>query len=697
MPLLDLLADPTAFKFDSKTRKFGMDMPGGGDSGQPYVKFPLPEAASPEYLEFYQNNRDNLDYPLRGGGFNLGFDGPYISQAAKYDRERIKKFLKDAPRGPIFILKQIGLQLSNPKIQVGSQINLDLGVLPFRFLGNLENTRIYNGGRNTLAQVGVEGSGIHFDRHGNVPINPYQQTYNYVANDTNNQDSVSQGVPLTNRLYALYQTKILTNSRISLNDQAVSIATLNTLGISRNPNLLFQYPGGPSSIGGIGLTTVHRRYSSIDEYKVIPTTPSSKANGEITGYLSYISSSASRVANAYSEGIIGTAFAPQVSQYNIPNILNPSSPPIQAQVVIPIPNYWDNHAGGYELGGVRGDLKRFPDYNTGTTDTVKQVANQGSARGTVSPRNFNYTYNYAMLANDGNTRAIGQSIITPDFRRAVVETNTDFKNKLAATADYADKNNIANKYSIGTPGTNQLKRVSYNQSVNSADVPITSTQDAINMLDVGKDEGNDLITFRFDTMEVDSLASTPLVFRAFLTGLQDNNSANYNPFKYVGRGETFYAYDGFTRTIAFNFKVAPQTRAEMRPLYRKVNYLLSQLYPDYNSFNGAGSGFMRAPIMKMTIGDYVVAQPGFLTSMNITVPDDSPWEIANDQGGDGVDTGKDNGVYQLPHVLDISCNFTLIHNFLPRRSWMVDAKQNTGEHITPLITPSNDNKWGIHI
>jgi hypothetical protein len=72
--------------------------------------------------------------------------------------------------------------------------------------------------------------------------------------------------------------------------------------------------------------------------------------------------------------------------------------------------------------------------------------------------------------------------------------------------------------------------------------------------------------------------------------------------------------------------------------------------------------------------------------MNITIPDDSPWEIAADDTLDG-------DMYQLPHVLEVSCQFTPIHDFLARRSWVPSGNRsgNTGNiNITPLITPNEE-------
>lgn len=701
MPLLDLVTN-------LKSLKYGLDRPGGGSSGQPYIQFPLPEQASEEVRAYYQNNKYNLDFPLRGGGYNIGADGPYVSQAAKYDQLRIKKFMQDSPRGPIFILKQQALQLSNPKIQVGSQINLDLGVLPFRFLGNLENTRIYNGGRNTLLQVGVEGSGIHFDRHGNVPINPYQSTYAYVADDriAGNADS--------NRLKLLYETKILNSGKVPLSLEASDqITKLNALGISRDSGLLFQYPGGPNSAGGFGFTTVHRRYIS----QLYTQNPKTQADYFI---------------------LKGNSYEPAYNAKHANNVVRPSSyfgklrglPDLTAAVPstatgLPINATPDNslrdksntsvdksgaeigtnrleylyrklltEEGGTENptvlysydggpGGAETVLNRY-DYTDFATDATMQDPNRstGEIGGVPVSRNFNYTYNYRQLQKQ-DLNPYG--IITKDFRETVNEEAPGSKNRIASTEGYSTTNNIANKYRAGSPGSPDLSRIDYSKSVDSNDAEIDTTQDLINKFDLTSDSTalpKDIIDFYFETIEY-GRNPTFIVLRAFLTSLQDNHSGEYTPFKYVGRGENFYVYNGFTRQISFNFSVAAQSRSEMKPLYRKVNYLISQLYPDYKS----GTGFMRAPLLKLTIGDYIHSQPGFLTSMNVSLNENATWEIAAEPDG------RDSDTYQLPQSMDISCQFTPIHDFLPRRS----VPTENGYYITPLIARNDvgKNSFGI--
>jgi hypothetical protein len=149
------------------------------------------------------------------------------------------------------------------------------------------------------------------------------------------------------------------------------------------------------------------------------------------------------------------------------------------------------------------------------------------------------------------------------------------------------------------------------------------------------------------------------VFRAFLSGISDNHSGEYNTFRYLGRGENFRTYQGFDRTVSFSFKIFAQSRPELRPMYEKLNYLTSQVYPDYSPTTSA----MRAPIIKLTIGDYLYRTPGVLESINITIEDDTSWEIASLAG-----EKESRAVGELPHYLNVSVTFKPIMDILPRRA-----------------------------
>ena len=173
----------------------------------------------------------------------------------------------------------------------------------------------------------------------------------------------------------------------------------------------------------------------------------------------------------------------------------------------------------------------------------------------------------------------------------------------------------------------------------------------------------DIIKFGFECMDNDNPGeSVFLSFRAFLNGgITDNHGAELNSFKYMGRGETFYTYQGFNRSMNFSFRIAVGSSEELGPLYIKLNRLVSQVYPDYSEKN-----YMRAPMVKLTIGDYI-SMPGFLESINVTIDGTTSWEITENK--------------QLPHVVDVTVSFKPIFDTLPKRSTIKSA--------TPIIGSKN--------
>ena len=65
---------------------------------------------------------------------------------------------------------------------------------------------------------------------------------------------------------------------------------------------------------------------------------------------------------------------------------------------------------------------------------------------------------------------------------------------------------------------------------------------------------------------------------------------------------------------------------------------------------------MRGTLLNTTIGDYLVNQTGFLTSVDYSWQTDYPWEVK--LGGT-----EEDDVQQVPHLLDCTLAFTPIHKF----------------------------------
>ena len=161
-------------------------------------------------------------------------------------------------------------------------------------------------------------------------------------------------------------------------------------------------------------------------------------------------------------------------------------------------------------------------------------------------------------------------------------------------------------------------------------------------------EAVDIIPFEFNIVEAGG-ASKYLYFRAHLDSLDDNYSGDWSGTKYIGRAEEFYTYQGFKRDISFAFKMAAFSKEELIPLYKKLNALVGSTAPTY----GQAGQFMRGTLSRITIGDYISKQPGFISSVGLSWDTNYPWEIDLDN----------EGYLKVPHLLNISISFTPIHNF----------------------------------
>ena len=262
-------------KTDLKSLKYGQDRPGGGSSNQPYIKTDI-------------NTIDRVFNQIRLTKFDDGLiRGGVIgsTNAAVTDTLRIGKFLTDVPKGPLFIVKQVGLQLSNPRLE-SKQVKADRATTGGGFLtntinfvsnvaGKIENavgpTRIYNLGVNTLAQIPINHIGGHVVRHGFLPTQDPSKYYESVVT-ANNQNG-------TNRLEGLATKFQLGDRQANAVNQNTPKAINSLLGLIgqvtgvKIPPIkpaqltIANYIGGPGSVYGIGNTLINRTSFTEDKFK----------------------------------------------------------------------------------------------------------------------------------------------------------------------------------------------------------------------------------------------------------------------------------------------------------------------------------------------------------------------------------------------------------------------------------------------
>jgi hypothetical protein len=196
-------------------------------------------------------------------------------------------------------------------------------------------------------------------------------------------------------------------------------------------------------------------------------------------------------------------------------------------------------------------------------------------------------------------------------------------------------------------------------------------------------KNQDLIKFFFEIIDNDdtvSTASTFLFFRAYINNLGDNFKADWNPYKYVGRAENFYKYGGFSRDMSLSFTIYAHSRAEMLPIYEKLNYLLGTTAPSYS-----GAGLMRGNFIRLTVGDYIDNVPGIINNISLKPSFDAGWDINRSELGTII-TSEFTNTYigQLPRMIEVDLGFTPIHNFVPQ------IGENFVRNIPP-VTPLNVN------
>ena len=564
------------------------------------------------------------------------------------DALRIGEFMLSA-KGLGFIAKNVGLQMTNPKLQEGKGAEL-LGMN----LGS--NNRIYNLGVNTLAQTLTAASGLHINRAGLLPIGAknYEVEQGYRV-DTNNKSKYEYNVggsdPETeggsgnitngfnvykgNRLASLYN-KLLSGLK-PLGD--------TTPFINEHPEL-YEFRGGPHSIYGIGKTRL-KRY-------VFTNRDTLKARLDIK-----------------------------------------------------------KQPEGYKLSRHMGD-KNGPRGLTNTLDYLDFRKNRGVP----------YT-NYNQKIGEAGTSLAGKYGFARGVVRPSIPTNDDGSINIRSSHPLSDR---INQTDIWTH-TGPWDKTELGSKV------------------------KDFIKFRIEAVNTDKPSeSNTMIFRAFLDGMNDNYTAKWNEHTYNGRAEPFFTYGGFNRGISFDFKVAAFSRDEMRPLYRKLNYLVSQTAGEYKNTR------LRGNFCRLTIGDYFSRIPGFFTNISIKWNKDYPWEIAMNQNGvgaqakvpnqshtsnpqpipgaserflnemaddrevkklmkeqnggeaipitafegganpdtvnvsaQGASRDMDGDMNELPHMLDVSCTFQPVHDFIPKKSIKESPFILPTKYSKPNMT--DDQNW----
>lgn len=560
-----------------KSLRYGSDQLNGGSSGQPYV---TTDVNDPN-LTNLTLARGELGRLLQRAGITpsitldnkIGKDAGFIrggfigsTTSALVDTVRVGSWIIN---NPLWIAKQVGLQLSNPKLETPKNISLLTNpgnLLSAGTNGILQPTRIYNLGINTLLQVPVNAFGTHFYRHGLGPIMDDNQKYEAIVRANNDFLGSSEN----NRLVSLKSklnigdpttpTSPLLNNLTSLLSRIPVIGSIINSVISDNTPI-DDYLTGPSSVYGIGSTLI-RRYQNTTSANI----------SEFNSIAKSATLNNTRIDN--------------------------TSPRLRNYIRIPVSN---------------NSIETLSTFNQYETKTLSSNGNTSVPYANSSPTLRKYDELFAAVKKVTNiTQEIPFSSASNYDGSSYVGIpkhpfSRDRKTFKTITNIGLNRNAEDYKYygsgSIGDKGSKKVYHNTY----------IFDRYDS------------DILTVMFRGVDPFTQNEERWAFSAYLSGFKDSFDGTWNDINYVGRSETFYVYSKFRRSVSFSLKIPCFNRTQLFEKHRALGQLASTTAGRYNP---NGTNTLGGMLLRLNVGNYLVGEYATMTNLTYTVPDDASWDIS---------------------------------------------------------------------
>ena len=275
---------------------------------------------------------------------------------------------------------------------------------------------------------------------------------------------------------------------------------------------------------------------------------------------------------------------------------------------------------------------------------------------------------------------------------SVAFTNADTRvftspNTTLFGTDKLKQSNINDKMLVDDykDNTQLLDGMGKHARINSRKMATSNTSDGLNRLTIiGKDKkikddtgisgwstyepyNDDLIAFYF----YDMINEKYIPFRASVTGINDSFQADWTNYKYIGRADKQYVYDGVTRQLSFSFKVIANSIKELLPMWTRVNYLCGLTMPaNYTSAPSQGGGsenqFIIPAFVLLTLGEMYKEQPIIINRVGLSIPEGASWETVSENSEQDwsylnniITWNSSKGkVAQFPREVEVSVDLT---------------------------------------
>ena len=714
--------------FESKISKQYLEIPGKGETDlrkESRNDFSFGNATDQPFI--VRDIGSNWSLFSSGPGPKFGIDlirggvGTAINRSL-VDFLRLGKFLI-SPKGLLFIAKNVGMQLTNPKMQIDNIIGIGAN-------------RVYALGLPTIAQSLTNAIGIHLVRHGLGPLNstlPKNARYEdnifnmenraaqaasggaakkalseagFDSPDTSeltNQTDVNldpasgtptplgKGNPRTKSRLAFLQTD-LKSGLLAVADAdgkgagkadiltgaiAQGVASL-TGGMSKASIARLSDKGffGPNSVYGIGGTTIFRSRVGIGVSAHEETGGTYGDSRFLKGYQNSIDPLDKTAINS-----------PSVArQYDTPDPDNKYSDKNGT-------NTFDDMTaegpGQSQLASRLNAIIETEGEDAAPDDSSHVTSDGHTPFPTVEEGNLYYSQNqrlrrYETLAYGQipkNADRIGHNLM--DFREMLLNDNKNFQQPNGGDTEGlpwggqdmvtrfgADYGKITTADGAATADrSNRLFDLGYDDKVVNNEG--RTLQQANTEAAEYSDTFEDLIKFRFSSKRP-GVAEESLQFRAYLSGISDSFNFSWQDISYVGRTTPTYLFQSIERAASFEFKLYSMTRAELEANYKRLNRFVQFISPEFKS------GLPVGPLIKLTIGDWWVENPFIVDSFSMTPVDNAPWDI---------DEGR-----QLPFYVDCSVSGKILFSKAVVGGEVTDRVHSSA---TDAFAAISNNTWRV--
>ena len=657
--------------------KFGIGNAGdrfdNGSSNQPYIRKDIPgvnvDNPNPTSITELDSNGNPIYGDVTPGSIDILFRGGLNAIPDSItDVSRLTKMFFDtkSPNGLIFIANQNLLSRTSVMTEASYGLGYGRNKEP-DFLDGSGGGALASGvylPTSTLAQAGVGFLGTHLNLMGLDPTSPSGISGNSSGISGLFGDGPGGGL----RTYSMEMSRKLQDSEQVINNRLVNVFEDRQVVKSQEDNVI-QYQGGPGSILGIGKTNIRfAKSNTVGNIRTGVNNALSISNPNLFNgtdptfaqkfqYTTLLDGETLAYGGEFGDDLSGKLGLSNKFKLNFDIDSQEIFLMNQLSATYTLGSSFEGGDGGDGARAVYSDLSTGFGFNNLLFDR-NQILSQ-PANNIPGEANISKAFNNILIS-----QSLGVDPRNPgsDYKSNITSISPNYKQKnLNLRTNFGDPGAIGPK-TIST--ALQTQRMNYGisasemQAVDKINAQLMYTNGGVADQATGIAK-NDLCKFRIAAIDNENPSESLFMhFRAFIDNFSDSYSATWNSFKYAGRGESLYHYDGFDRQITLGFTVYAQSKAELIPMYRKLNYLASTLAPDYTK-----AGFMRGNIVRLTLGGYLYEQAGFISSLTYEFPQEASWEIAIDENGE-----RDASVKELPFMIRVTgMSFTPIHDFLPKK------------------------------